>query len=85
MKTFTKITVAIIAIVASIQTVLAFAGVKTPEQEIKDRLREAILDEKANIESQNLDEDAKAKADALIKKLEATMNDAIKHDSDPGP
>ncbi len=85
MKTLTKIAVAIIAIVASIQTVLTYAGVKTPEQEIKDRLHDVILEEKTSLETQNMDEASKAKADALLTKLEATMTDGVKHDGEPGP
>ncbi|MDD4976937.1 MAG: hypothetical protein PHY93_21470 [Bacteriovorax sp.] len=86
MKKHVKIVVVLLALVATLQAVMSYAGTTTPEQELKDKMLEFVKEEKIRLESENHDELEKNQANAILSKLEAIALDKVStHDGDPGP
>jgi hypothetical protein len=86
MKKYVKIVVVLLALVATLQAVMSYAGTTTPEQELKAKMLEFVQDEKIRLESGNHDEAEKNQANAVLSKLEAIATDKVSnHDGDPGP
>ena len=85
MKKNVKIIVVLLALVASLQAVLAYAGTETPEQELKARMLEFVQEEKIRLDSGNHDESEKKQANAILSKLEAMTTEQVSVSGEVGP
>jgi hypothetical protein len=85
MKKHVKIIVVLLALVASLQAVMAYAGTETPEQELKARMLEFVQEEKIRLDSGNHDELEKQQANAILSKLEAMTTDHVSAQGEVGP
>jgi accessory colonization factor AcfC len=86
MKKQVKMFVVLLAMAATLQAVLSYAGTSTPEQELKAKILEFVQEEGIRLESGSQDESEKREANALLTKLGKMALDGVRaHEGEPGP
>ena len=85
MKKQVKAVVVALALGAAFQAVMSYAGSATPEQELKEKIKELVQEESVRLDTENHTEAEREKMQALLFKLEKMAVAGESFHGDGGP